>query len=133
MKPFFGSTTKTSPSRWTPSDFADELQFVDQHRDVEPLRLRLGGRGIARVLRVDHVEEDALVLVGRPELLKLGSGDLRESGRAIDLAHQDDRFGVLEVVQLVRETGVVRQLEVVDAVRDVGGRGRRRGRRRRNR
>ncbi len=52
--------------------FTDELQLVDENRDVELLRLRFDGRGVARVLRVDHVEEDALVGVGRLELLEFG-------------------------------------------------------------
>ena len=106
--------------------FADELEFIHQDGEGELLGFRLGGRGVARVLRVDGVEEDALVLVGGLQLGELGSGFTRNLA-AIDLAHQDDGRGALEVVEFVSETVRVRQLEVGGAFRhgrDRRGRGR---------
>mgnify|MGYP000098859213 CR=1 FL=1 len=52
--------------------YSAELKFVEQDRDVIALSFRLGSRGIARVLRVQHVEEHAIGFVGRLELFELG-------------------------------------------------------------
>ena len=103
---------------------ANELEFVDEDGDVEALGFRFGGGRVARVLRVQHVEEDALGLVLGLKLFEFGSG-FPGNRRAVDLAHKHDCLGVLEIVQLVREAGVVGELEVVGALRDRGCHGRR--------
>ena len=106
--------------------FADELQLVHQDGHRELLRLGLGGGRFARLaeVRVHHVEEDALVLVGGLDLGQLGRAFARDL-RAVGLRHHDDGRGVAEVEQLVREARGVGQLEVADLLRDEA---RRRGR-----
>src|SRR5690606_13670719 len=84
-----------------------------------------GGGGVARAGRVQHVEEDALVLVGRLQLLEIGGGGAGGVG-AVHLAHQHDSRGIAEIVELVRDAGVVGELEVVGPF---GDQDRRRGRR----
>ena len=90
---------------------ADQLQIVNQQGHSELVGLGFQRRGVGRVAGIDHVEEDAAVLVGFLQTAEFGGGGARQR-RAVGLRHDHDGRRIFEIIELVRHPIGVGELEV---------------------